>query len=260
MGAGKLTLSMRRETVLSVVVALLVLGAGCQALGSDAQRSDEAEAALADAQSALEDVRTYRTDTSMEVSAVADGESLERDVTVEGVVNASQQRLRTTARMEDRSSTSYVDNRTAYRACGGMAESWSNESFPVEESWIDGTPAGRQLGLLEDGDLRVANSSGAPDGTTVLVGEPSPSAVEDYQEDRAQPVFGGSALENISVRVVIDGETRLPRRSIISLDVSAGGGSGSVTMETEYTAYNDPVRIDIPSEVREHSWETGCPG
>lgn len=252
---------MKRATLVSIVVVVLVSVAGCQALNSNPERTDEAESTLAGAQTALQEVRSYRYDTTMELRATVEGEPVERDITVTGAVNGTEKRLGATTRVEDESATSYVDNRTVYRACGGMGNMWANESMTIEESWIETTAASRQLRLLEEGDLHVAaEKSDAQPGTTVLVGKPSPSTFEQYRDGRPQPVFGGTAVSNISVRVVIDDETNRPLRSTIFFEISGDSGSGSATIETRFVDYDEPVDITIPDEVHENLWETGCPG
>lgn len=252
---------MKRAALVSIVVVLLVFVAGCQALSSDPERTAEAETSLEDAQAALQEVRSYRYNTTMDFKATVEGEPVQRYISVTGAVNETQKRLWSTARLEDESATSYVDNRSVYQACGGMGKMWSNESMTVQDTWIETTPAGRQLGLLETGDLHLAEegSDGQP-GTTVLVGNPSPSAFEQYRDGSPQPVFGGPSISNISVRVVIDDETKRPLRSTIFVEISGNSGSGSATIETRFADYNEPVDIKIPDEVQEHLWETGCPG
>lgn len=249
---------MRRTSALVAVFVLLVVSSGC--LGQSPDRSDPGEQTLADAQTALDAVQTYHYETEMHVSATAEGETLEHDVSIAGEVDVTEQLAVSRIRMEGENHTSYVTGQRVFRACGGPW-GWGNESLDVEGDWVTATPVGRQLQLLESGDLRVEPARSLPEeDAVVLVGHPSPKALERYGVSATQPVFGGPSVQDITVRVVVDDQSHRPLRSSVDFDIAGGGGVGNGSIDTTFSAFDEPVSIEVPDEVREDAWETGCPG
>lgn len=248
-----------RRSLLTIAVLALVLGAGCLGFGGQPQRSDRAEATLADAQSALEDIDTYHYETEMHLSATAEGETIDRDVEIAGTVDLTERMAISRLHMEGENYTAYVNDGSVYRECRGPW-GWGNESLGAEGDWVRATPLGGQLNLLESGDLRLETGNSVPADAVVLVGHPAPEELEDVDVRGSGSVFGGPSVKNLTVRVVIDNRTRRPIRSTISFEMSGGGGVGEGTVDTTYAAYDEPVSIEIPDEVVEEAGEMSCPG
>lgn len=248
-----------KRSFATIAVLLLVVGAGCLGFGDQPQRSDRAEATLADAQAAVDDVNTYQYETEMHISATVEGRTLERDVTIDGEVDVAERMAVSRASTADANKSGYVANDTVYKQCSSPW-GWGNETVEMEGDWVDATPLGRQIGLLESGDLRLETADQTADGdTVVLVGNPSAEALEEYGVSASQPVFGGPSVKNITVRVVVDERTHRPLRSTITFEISGGGGVGNGSVDTRFSAYDDPVSIEIPDEVIEEAGEMGCP-
>lgn len=253
---------MRRVALSSVVLVLLVLGAGCLGLGGEPDRSEQAEATLADVQSAVQDVTTYRAQTDLNATAVAEGEEISRAATIVGEVNATQKRSKTTLRMADETRTVYLDNRTAYQECDSPW-GWANESVDEDGQWIEATTLGRHVELFDSGDLRLETTEAiAEDGAVLLVGSPSKEALQEYREDSAQSAFGGTKIENVTARLVVDNGTHRPVRGSMYFEAVGDGATATVRMQTTFSDYGEPIRISIPENVTEDDfdWEGGCPG
>ena len=209
---------------------------------------------------ALEDVETYRYETDLRVRVTADGRTERVHARVSGAVDAAERRLNSTSEMDGRTREAYLLNRTVYRQCPRVGSFWGVENETAED-WDALTPAHRQLSLLESGDLRHAGGA-TVDGraATHLVGEPTDEALRRYNEDRNQPVFGGPEIHDVRMEVWIGNETDLPLRTRLRFSISSGDGSGSARMETHFSAYGDPVSIEVPEEAFENQLELGCAG
>jgi hypothetical protein len=251
---------MTRRAAASLALLVLVVSAGCLGFGAQPERTARAEAELAAAQAAVEDVETYQYETQMDLSASVEDERRQLAVRIEGTVDVAERMARSRAHLDGANRTAYVTNRTAYRECESPW-GWGNESIAVEGSWIQATPLGRQLQLLESGGLHVeAEDSLAQADAVVLVGQPSAASLEKYGVSATQPAIGGPSVENVSVRVVIDNSTHRPIRSTVAFAVAGGGGAGQGTVDTQFSAYDEPVSIAIPDVVKDEAGETGCPG
>ena len=253
---------MPRRALASVVLALLVLSAGCLGFGGEPDRTDRAEATLEGVEAAIQDVTTYHAETELDATAVGPEGALSREATIVGVVNATQKRSKMTMRMAGQNRTAYIDNRTAYQECESPW-GWANSSIESEEPWIQTTPLGRHVTLLETGDLRVQTTPAlTAEGAVALVGTPSTAALEAYRDDNTQPAIGGTRLENVTVRLVVDNRTHRPLRGSMSFEAAGDGATATVTMATTFSEYDSPIRVSIPASVTEDEfdWTGGCPG
>lgn len=253
---------MRRRVVSSVVLALLVLSAGCLGIGGGPERSAAAEDTLADVTAAIQEIDTYRAETDLSATAVSDGETLSRSAAITGRVNVTQRRSKTTLRMDGDNRSVYRDNRTVYRECGGPW-GWANESVAVDKAWINETTLARHAELLGSGDLRLRTTEQlTAENAVALVGHPTQEQLQEYRAADTQPAIGGAGIENATIRLVVDNRTHRPRRASMSFETSQDGVSAFVSMQTTFGAYGDPVRISIPAAVTEDAteWSGGCPG
>jgi len=253
---------MRRVSLVGFALVLLVIGAGCLGTGGAPDRSDSAERKLAALNSSIQDTSTYQVRTDLRATAVADGEQLSREATIVGVVNATQKRSKTTLSMAGENRTVYRDNRTIYRECESPW-GWANETVGAEGPWIQQTTLSRHAELLQSGDLRVEQTDRlAGENAVALVGEPTSEALQKYREEGTRSVVGGSKIENVTVRLVLDNETDRPLRGSMSFEVRQDGVTATVSMDTQFSNYDDPVRITIPEKVTDGTveWSGGCPG
>ncbi|MFP4530540.1 MAG: hypothetical protein ACLFNC_04535 [Halodesulfurarchaeum sp.] len=253
---------MRRLALGSVVLVIVVLGAGCLGMDGGPDRSDRAEATLEEVNSALQDVTTYRAETELRATAVAEEETISRDATIVGAVNVTQKRSNMTLEMDGETRRAYVDNRTMYQECE-RPWGWANESIDGSGQWIETTTLGRHVDLLDSGDLRLETTSTVADGGTVtLVGAPSEDALREFREESNQPAVGDTKIENVSLQLVVDNRTHRPIEGSMSFEAVGDGATATATMHSTYSGYDDPVRIAIPEEATENEfdWSGGCPG
>lgn len=252
---------MARPALLAAV-ALLVLAAGCQSIPLDpADREDRAVSRLDDSQAALDSAETYRYDGTARFVAT-DGAREERaEFDLDGAVDVAAQQSRSTMVSEEENRSIYVIGEQVYRECSVIAVSWGVENRTIEGDWVDATPAGLHLELLESGSLRVAGAD-TVDGreATVLAGRPSTGAVERYVEVTPRRLVGGPVLQQPMVQVWIDNRTALPVKSVLTFEVAEGDTTASAAIRVRYHAYGEPVTVELPDEAREEPWSGSCPG
>lgn len=246
---------------LLAALALLVVAAGCSANQSAPVREDRAVAALEDARTAVDEVETYHFDGTLRVAAEDDGATRRVTIGVAGRVDVPAKRATSTAERDGRVLGSFLLDRTRYRECPRPRGSWEAENATVEGEWASATPLQRQLALLDSGDLRIGGTGTVRgENATILVGEPTASGLRQFREDRSRPLLGGPEIRNPTVRLWLDDETSRPLRSTLTFEVAGDGGTATAEMAMRFTRYGEPVSIDLPPEVEEHTWETGCPG
>ena len=246
---------------LHAALLLLVLTAGCAGFLDDPPpRDDRAVAALEETRTAVEAAETYRYATDLHVEARGDGRTRRVDARVTGTVDVAARRMNSTTEVEGETLRGYVVDRTAYRECGRMGAFWGVENRTAED-WDTLTPAYRQLSLLSDGALRFEGGA-TVDGrdATLIVGEPTPAALQRYEEDRSRPLFGGPEVRNVRMEVWIDDRTDRPLRTRLRFEVADGGNVATARMETRFSGYDEPVSIEVPEEAFEDQLELGCPG
>ena len=246
---------------LTVSLLLLVVTAGCAGVLDDPPpRDDRAVAALEETRAAVEAAETYRYDTDLHVEARGDGRTRRVDARVTGTVDVAGKRMNSTTEVEGETLRGYVVNRTAYQECGRMNAFWGVENRTADD-WDSLTPAYRQLSLLSDAALRFEGGA-TVDGrdATLVVGEPSPAALSQYDEDRSRPLFGGPEVRDVRMAVWIDNATDRPLRTRLSFEVADGDNTANARMETRFSGYDEPVAIEVPEEAFEDQLELGCPG
>lgn len=240
---------------------LLVVLAGCTGYFDDPPERDErAVTAVEDAREALDAVSSYRYEHDLHVEATGDRGTERIDVRATGAVNATTKRMNATVEGAGETRESYLLNRTSYQKCTELGDVWGVRNHSTEH-WRTLTPAYRQLSLLESGALHWEGSA-TIDGrnVTVVVGEPTVAALQQYSEDRSRPLFGGPEIHDVAMNVWLDTETGLPLRTTLRFSVGAGDSSGTARIETWYGRYGEPVTIHLPEEARDPFFSSGCPG
>ncbi|WP_254767888.1 hypothetical protein [Salinilacihabitans rarus] len=252
--------STARRVALLAVVALVVL-AGCSALGQDPTREDRAVEALERSQERLDEVDSYRTDGELRVDAESDGRTERIRVEVDGAVDLDAERMRTNATVDGETTATYLVGRTTYRQCPDPWGGWAVEEVEDAEDWADLTPAAGPLSVLESGSL-YWNGTETVDGreAVLLVGHPPASALDETQSGFGSALGGGPNVEDPTVELWIDAETGLPIESRIEFDVSGRDGSADASATMRYSAYDEPVSIEVPGEAYDDPYELGCPG
>lgn len=258
-----------RRLALHVALVLLVVLAGCAGfLEEPPERDERAVAALEGTTAAVDAAGSYRYETDLRIEAAGDGRTERLDVRLVGAVDAAAMRMNATTQVDGpvgpnvdgRTFETYLVNRTAYQQCTRPPGFWGVENRTADD-WDTLTPAYRQLSLLESGDLRWEGPA-TVDGrnATLVVGEPTAAALQQYREDGSRPVFGGPEFRDVTMSVWIDDETDLPLKTELRFEVVEGDGSATSRMETRFLDYGEPVSVEVPAEAKDDPLTHGCPG
>lgn len=259
---------MRRFPLHVALVAVVVL-AGCTGvLEEPPERDERAVAALEETAAAVDDAESYRYETDLRIEATGDGRAERLDVRLVGAVDAAAMRMNATTRVDGRAGPNldgrtfeaYLVNRTTYQQCARPPGFWGVENRTAED-WDTLTPAYRQLSLLESGDLRWEGPA-TVDGrnATLLVGEPTVEALQQYRDGGTRPVFGGPEFRDVTLSVWVDDGTDLPLKTELRFEVVEGDGSATTRMVTRFLDYGEPVSVEVPAEAMDDPLTHGCPG
>lgn len=253
---------MRRPT-LHVALAVCLVLAGCSVLGDDPVREGAAVERLDAASERAATLESYRYDLSFTVESSASSRRVGGSGT--GRINLTTRHATTNLTVDGTTRRSYVDNRTAYVQCPGVAGGpsvfWGQEDVPTERDWRETTPIGRQLAMLSTGDLYY-NGTETIDGREVvhLTGAPSKSELDRYGAGAgSRPLFGSPNVDSLTVSLWLDERTNRPVRSEVTVVVSGDGETATATLTTRYRDYGERVEVTVPAEVREKAMRGGCP-
>jgi hypothetical protein len=201
-------------TVLAVSAALL---GGC--LGGPPPSDPRARTVLNDSIDALRDVDSFRYSVSGHARVTADGQSESIRVSGGGVLNATQQRLRTTVRVEGENRTVFVDGRTVYAACPlsryvNVRDAWYPAmELPDDRSWRAAVnPLFARLlheSRVYDGGTTTVDG----DRVDVVVARPSPEQFRRFERRVTLPGdrLDRGSVENVTLRLHVDADTDRPR-------------------------------------------------
>lgn len=246
---------MRSARVLSLLVAALLLTSGCLGLfGPDRPPSDERAVEAVDAsRSAVTGVDGYRF--TVRGRAETTGEDA-RSVSIAGAgrVDVRDRRLNATTRTADATRGVYLDSDTRYTECARIG--WGRQNLSASTPWLDHTPLGRQLALLESTNVYW---NGTADGTAVVTARPTAAELRTGDDRRVGgAVFGGGDVRSVTTRARFDAETHRLQRVRHRLRLARGGqtATATVTLRFDY----GPVEATRPAFDPEAVWGTGCPG
>ena len=252
---------MHRAVPATLLVALIAL-AGCGMLGDDQPPSDDRALEVRnETVDALADVDSYRTSMDIDVSASGDGQSRSITLDGEGVVNRTSKLMRTKTTVEDRSTTRYLDGRTAYTKCPSPMSRWGIQNHSTDVEWLSLTPLGRQVELFERTNV-YWNGTATINGhdTAVIVAYPSQETLSSLPgESQTDLVNADANIENITTKLWIDQETSRPVRSLLQVQISGNGVEATGNMMLDYEEYGEPVDVYVPKIVGK-TWSDGCPG
>ncbi|RDI69795.1 hypothetical protein [Halopelagius longus] len=247
----------------AVVVALLLLTAGCSALTDDRPPSDErAVDATAKAASALDPVSTYRFALDGTVRASDGDRTRTVDVDGEGVVDTRQRKMASNATVDGRTRRQYLDGYTTYAECAEPWDGWSVENASNSTEWTKLTPLGRQVEILQRSNVYwEGNRTVDGNRTAVVVAHPSKRTLTSLPSvGRTATDLSEADVDNATLRMWIDAETGRPVKSELDVSLSTGGASGELEATTRYYGYGEPANVTIPSSARTDRYEIGCPG
>lgn len=263
-----------RSAFPALALAVLLVTAGCSSvLGPSRPSSDQrALDAVNRSQEAVADVESYRFTLDGHVAATDGDERVSFDVTGEGAVNVSRQRLNATARaddgsapapMHDETRSAYVTGYTAYTEC---RVGWGRENLTRSTPWVDHTPLGQELALLNRTDVYWRGTE-TVNGTeaAVVVAYPTKEelrSVADAQGAGAAD-FEDANVQNVTETVWFDTETWRPLKVKREVRVEQGvfsSSSATATVTLRFIGYDRPTNVSRPSFDPDETWETDCPG
>jgi hypothetical protein len=252
-----------------VVVALLVT-AGCQGLyGSSASPSDQRAVDAVDrAQEAALDVTSYRYTTDGQVQMRDDSRSRSVEQTGGGTVDVNQQRANVTVRIRGdtrvglrETRMGHLDGYTFDVECSRLG--WARYNLTESTRWLNYTPLGRQLALLDRTNV-YWNGTETVDGVETAVVTAHPTE-RQLQTNRNLPpgtdvTQGGATVQNATVRVWINTETDRIHKARREIRVRGDGTTAVAATTFHFSEYNDPVNVTRPSFERSGSeWKGDCP-
>lgn len=253
---------MRRLVLAVCLVSLLT---GCSALLSDGPSpSDErAVTAIEAANSSVSNVKTYRFEMDIHVSA-SDGENSQTvQVDGSGEVNVSAKRMRVTTRTREQEIDSYVDGYKSYQGCQEPWDGYAVENVSRSEPWATATPLHRQLTLFERSNVYWEGNETVAGNRTVLVSaSPSADTIQSVMDrgGASDVAVNRGSLENATARLWIDPDTNRPVKSELKLHLSRRGATATATVTLSYADYGEATSITIPPAVSDDPYELGCPG
>lgn len=241
---------------LPLLAAVLLVTSGCLGVfGPSRPPSDERAVDAVDAgRAATTDITGYHFAVRAQVSTTGDdGQSVTVDG--DGRVDVRDRRLTATTRADDRSLSAYLANDTLYTECTRMG--WGRRNLSVEGPWVDHTPLGRQLAILERTNVYWER---AETGTIAVSARPTERELRTTGEgsvDTGASVGGGN-VRNVTTRAWFDAESHRLVRVRHAFRVAQGGDTAraTVTLRFEYGS----VDVSRPAFDPESMWQTGCPG
>ena len=252
-----------RRLLLAVCFVSLLAGCGTFMSDSPPPSDERAVAAVEEANRSIASVDAYRFQMDMHVTASDGDQSRTVSVDGDGAVNVSEKRMQATTQMQDQTVTSYIDGYRAYQGCQDPWGGYAVENVSRSEPWATATPLHRQVLLFERSNVYWRGNETLDGNRTVLVtASPSTETIRSLM-DRRQA--GGmdlnrGSLENATARLWLDPETNRPVQSELDIEISQRGATATATITVQYTDYDEPTSVSIPSEVSDDPYELGCPG
>ncbi|NHN60622.1 MULTISPECIES: LppX_LprAFG lipoprotein [Halorussus] len=276
-------MSNARRTLVALLLASLVVLAGCSGSGTDpatttdattvdptttgsAEADGPSTATSADAAavkraavSAMADVETYRIDANI-VTLISSNNVERRTVTNStGAVDRTERELRInrTARVAGRSNSvsTYVVNRTLYQRSPQLTRAFSskwvqrNLSGNFSQRWSSLDTLTRQRELLNISDVELVGRE-TVDGTAAYVLEATPDAERYANLSANVSTRSVGTVENVSVTYWIAEDSHLPVRSntTINSTVSVRGRQMDLHQELtlRFSGYGDDVSVRLP--------------
>lgn len=245
----------------SALLVLIVVLAGCT--GGQPQSDPAAERIVNESVDALQRVDSYRYTIDGTVEITQGDQSRSIRISGSGVLNATQQRMRSTARGDGDNKTAFVDGDTVYVSCpssrfGNVDDAWYPASnLSTDGSWRDATDlaVGRFLQGVPVSD--AGNDTLDGNRTRVVVALPSPDQFRDL-ESRLTVQSGENLnrgrIQNVSVRVWFDAKTDRPHQ--IRYEVRSSVDGATLRQRQTVRFQYQPATVSLPRTV---PTEDACP-
>jgi hypothetical protein len=250
-----------RSALPAFLLAAVLVTAGCASvLGPSHPPSDpRATAAVDRAAAATDGLASYRFTVDGDVRASEGDESLRVDVIGDGVVDVADRRMHVTTESDGETRETYVSETAAYTECPRFG--WGHETLSSSTRWLNHTPVGHQLALLQRTDVYWRGNA-TVDGTGAVVVEAYPTA----EELRSVAVAHGSDVadledanvQNVTVTVWFSRETDRPLKVERYVRVERGGATAEATVAFRFHGYGDPVNVTRPDFGDDVVRDLGC--
>ncbi len=250
-----------RPPIAVLLLAGLLLTSGCLGYTDDTRPPSDEEAldAVERSRSALDDVTAYRAVINGTTSATSDDQQVTVPVRGDTVVNVSNRKISGSMHVRDETRRFYVTDWTAYSEC--RLTGWGRQGLPAAGRWIDLTPAGEQLALLNrtavywEGTAKLDGTETAvirahPDESEFVAG-PNVVGIRPTDPDAVNIV-------NTTVTVWISTETWRPVRSQRTLVLEKGGATATLNATWQFTKYNEPLNVTRPAINESRVRSGGC--
>lgn len=251
---------MRPPLAVLLLVGLL-LTSGCLGFTEDPRPPSDQQAldTLDRSRTALDDVTAYRAVVNGMTEATSGDEQVTVPVSGESVVDVSNRTISGSIHVRDRDRRFYVTDWTAYSEC--PLSGWGRQGLPAADRWIDLTPAGEDLALLNRTAVYWQGTEQL-DGTETAVIRAHP----DEEEFEAGPNVVGIrptdpdevTIVNTTVTVWISTETWRPVRSQREMVLEKGGATATLNATWTFTEYNEPVNVTRPPIEESDVRSGGC--
>lgn len=260
-----------RATPGTLLIVALLVTAGCQGLygSSDAPSDRRAVDAVDRAQEATLDVASYRYTTDGQVRMRDDGRSRSVELTGGGTVDVNREQANMTVRIRGDTRVGLRETRMAYLdgytfdiECSRLG--WARHNLTESTRWLNYTPLGRQLALL-DRTTVYWNGTETVDGVDTAVVTAHPTE-QQLRTNRNLPpgndvTRGSATFQNATVRVWLNTETDRIHEVRREIRVRGDGKTAVATTTFHFSDYNAPTAITRPSfEEFGSEWVGDCPG
>lgn len=249
---------------------MLILTAGCQGLyGPSNPASDErAVEQIKQVRAEVPNVSSYRVTVDGRVRIADDSRSRRVEVSGEGTVNVSRQRLILTVDMQDDARVghrgprmAYLDRYTLDLECSRMG--WARYNLTESTRWFNYTPLGQQLALL-DRSMVYWNGTQVVNGveTVVVIAHPTEKQLQSTQNlpPGTEVTREGAKFQNATVRAWINPKTDRVLKVQREIHVRGGGSTAVATVTFHFSKYNESTDISRPPfEDAAFQWNSSCP-
>ena len=250
-----------RPPLAVLLLASLVVTSGCLGfLGEPRPPSDQqAQDALNRSRAALDDVTSYRVQSTGSAVATGDGRTESASMSGHAVVNVSARKLNATARYDNRNGRMFVSAYTAYTEC--RLSGWGRQNLSESREWFDYTPIGEQLDVLTRapvywrGTERLNGTE-----TAVVVAHPTEEELKAAPNLLALRLLDSEDANfvNATYTVWLDAETWRPLQTHQEVILREQGVTVTFTATWRIEEYDTPATVERPtireSDVRPH----GC--
>jgi hypothetical protein len=255
--------SQQRLAIVALVLAVVVLSAGCiSGLGGDSGGDDvensfgtiaSAEELQTAATETMEGVETYSF--VMEMSLDSSMGDLEMEM--EGVADIGAEKMRADAEIEGSGQSlgmiQYVIEDTQYVEAEG---SWFKQGVPNSGTPWQQHQLANQQALLENASIEVVDNRSF-EGHPVRVvemdvsGEFAKKQMLEYQEiteNEAARAIESVSVQNFEATMYIDAETQHIRHVEAEMQYTVDGNEADMSMTMTTDNFDEPVDIELPEE------------